>query len=168
MEKKERIELKRKLREISKYEYLIDNNTCNFFVQTVNEVNPTQKEMINMIYNLMKFYYLDENDTELYLADYLLNKIKNENLNHYKLSSLYYVAIYDNCIPVFEMLLRYNIPVIQEVYDDLNEYVKNIEGYNVFMYPFLNLFEIKEMFEDLTIQFRKNKIEHLKSNIAAL
>lgn len=64
MENKERIELKRKLREISKSEYPIDNETYNFFMETVNEVNPTQKEMINMIHNLMKFYYLDENDIE--------------------------------------------------------------------------------------------------------
>lgn len=166
MENKERIELKRKLREISKSEYPIDNDTYNFFLETVNEVNPTQKEMINMIHNLMKFYYLDENDIELNLADFLLNKITNENLNHYKLSSLYYVAICNNCIPVFEMLLIYNIPVIQEVYDDLNEYVKNLEEYR-FMNPFVNFFEVKDMFEDLTIHYRKNKIEHLKSNIAA-
>ena len=49
--------------------------TLEYFIEIVNEVNPTHKVIINLLYSILNDYYYEETDIEFVLCDILFLKI---------------------------------------------------------------------------------------------
>ena len=166
MNTKERIELKRKLREIAKSESPMNMNTCDYFKQIFDEVKPTQNEITNMIYYMIKDYYYNIEDHELTIIEFLMQHLTHSNKGHLKLSVLYLAAMYNSCEHTFKLLLKYDIQIVDEVFESAKRYVAELKTHK-FMYPYIDQDEATRMYETIYSKRRIQQIGHLKTSIQA-
>lgn len=166
MNTKEKIELKRKLREIAKSESPMNMNTCDYFKQIFAEVKPTQKEITNMIYYMVKDYYYNIEDHELNIIEFLMQHLTDSNKGYLKLSVLYLAAMYNSCEHTFKLLLKYDIQIVDEVFKSAKRYVAELKTHK-FMYPYIDQDEATRMYETIYSKRRIQQIGHLKTSIQA-
>ena len=161
---RERLNQKRILRNITKSDYPIDEESCDYFIQYLSEADFTQNEIINMIYNLFNDYYYEDDDNELIIADLLLKQLKNEYKNHLKLSVLYIVALDACCQNILNLLLKYNIAITSEVMTFVNNYIVDLKS-RKYIFSTTNQNETLKMYDEIYIFHRIQKIVHLKSSM---
>lgn len=164
MRNKERLNLKRILRDITKSDYPIDEESRDYFIQHFNEAKFTQKEIINMIYNLFNDYYYEDDDYELIIVDLLLMKLQNEYKKNQKLSLFYFVALDDCCQNKLNLLLKYDVAITSEVMTVVNNYVIDLKSKkNTFSTSYMN--ETLKIYDKINMYHRIQKIVHLKSSM---
>ena len=161
-----RIELKRKLREIAKSDNPLNQSECDYFKQIFDEVKLTQKEIINMIYYMVKDYYYNIEDHELNIIEFLMQHLTHSNKGHLKLSVLYLAAMYNSCEHTFKLLLKYDIQIVYEVFESAKRYVAELKTHK-FLEPYIDQDEATRMYETIYNKRRIQHIGHLKTSIQA-
>ena len=160
---KNRNTIKQELKAIAKSKIKLDKKVYDYFMDNIN-IGMTDKEIVNMIYNILFGYYYEKNDFEFKIADFLLSQTSLKN--HRKFNKLYFESFVNNCNVVFELLIKHNVVIVEEVVEYMEGYLGSIE-FDIYHYVLDEINDYRDMLYTIKRFTRKQKIEKIRRNRAA-
>jgi len=157
---KNRMTIKKEIKAIVKSETVIDKQVYDYFMDNVDSVKFNDREIVFMIHNILFEYSFDKDDYAIKIADYLLRQTSLRI--HGKFSEIYANAfVYNNKVN-FELLLRHNACIEQELIEFAEEYLKSVE-LDIYFHLDSRIDDYRSMLSILKLNTRKQKIENIRS-----
>ena len=159
MDKKNRRIVKNELKAIAISKVKLDKQVYDYFMDNIN-IGLTDKEIVNLIYNILYRYEFDNEDYEIIIADFLFTQISIRN--HPKFNELYANSYVFNKKNNFELLLKHNVAIVQEVVKFMEGYLESIE-IDIYYHLGYQMDDYRSMLNTIKLYTRKQKIENIRN-----
>jgi len=157
---KNRNTIKQELKAIAKSKIKLDKKVYDYFMDNVDSVRFNDREIVYLIHNFVSGYLYEKDDFEYKIADFLLTQISIKN--HPKFDMLYVESFVNNCNAVFELIIKHNVVIVQEVVEYTEGYLKSIE-FDIYHYVVDEIDDYRSMLNTIKLYTRKQKIENIRS-----
>lgn len=157
---KSRMILKKELKAIAQSNYGIDKQVYDYYVNNYSTIGFSDREIVFMIHNILFRYEFNKDDYAIKIVDYLFNQTKVRN--HRKFNEIYTNALLNNDKVTFELLLKNNVAIEEEVIQIAEEYLECFEQDTYYdLVDTINNY--RNMIYILKQSARKQKIEKIRN-----